>query len=69
MTPPALTELPNGYQDRPRRGAKPKAVCRSCPVLRQCRAHALAVREPYGIWGGPSRLERGRMACPTALVR
>jgi len=35
-----------------------KAVCNTCPVLAQCRAHALAVREPYGIWGGLSEEER-----------
>ena len=35
-----------------------KAVCASCPVIQQCRAHALAVREPYGIWGGLSEDER-----------
>jgi WhiB family redox-sensing transcriptional regulator len=27
-------------------------------VLRQCRAHALAVREPYGVWGGLSEQDR-----------
>ena len=35
-----------------------KSVCNTCPVLAQCRAHALAVREPYGIWGGLSEEER-----------
>ena len=35
-----------------------KAVCASCPVIQQCRAHALAVREPYGIWGGLSEDDR-----------
>jgi len=35
-----------------------KAACNTCPVLAQCRAHALAVREPYGIWGGLSEEER-----------
>ena len=29
-----------------------KAICSSCPVRQQCLEHALAVREPYGIWGG-----------------
>lgn len=43
---------------RAEREARAKAVCRSCPVIRQCRTHALAVREPYGIWGGLSRLDR-----------
>jgi len=35
-----------------------KAVCAQCPVLAACRAHALAVQEPYGIWGGLSEEER-----------
>jgi WhiB family redox-sensing transcriptional regulator len=35
-----------------------KAVCAACPVLAQCAAHALAVREPYGVWGGMSEDER-----------
>jgi WhiB family transcriptional regulator, redox-sensing transcriptional regulator len=33
-------------------------MCRQCPVVAQCRAHALAVGEPYGIWGGLSESER-----------
>jgi len=33
-------------------------VCASCPVIAQCRAHALAVQEPYGIWGGLSEDDR-----------
>ena len=35
-----------------------KAVCASCPVLRECAAHALTVREPYGVWGGMTEDER-----------
>ena len=35
-----------------------KAVCFSCPVLEACRKHALAVQEPYGIWGGLSEDDR-----------
>ena len=35
-----------------------KQICRTCPVLQQCRRHALAVREPYGVWGGLSKPER-----------
>ena len=39
-----------------------KAVCAACPVLQACREHALAVREPYGIWGGLDESERQRLA-------
>ena len=35
-----------------------KAICRTCPVITQCLAHALRVQEPYGIWGGRSEDER-----------
>lgn len=35
-----------------------KAVCRDCPVRRQCRDHALEAGEPYGIWGGTTPKER-----------
>ena len=40
------------------REQRAKQVCRSCPVLEQCRRHALTVHEPYGVWGGLSEAER-----------
>ena len=40
------------------REAHAKQICRSCPVIQQCRAHSLAAREPYGVWGGMSESER-----------
>ncbi len=43
---------------RARREARAKSVCRTCPVRAECAAHALAVREPYGVWGGFSETER-----------
>ncbi len=43
---------------RANREAAAKAVCRACPVLLACRAHALSAREPYGVWGGLSEHER-----------
>ena len=43
---------------RAAREARAKNVCRGCPVLAQCRDHALAVREPYGVWGGMTAGER-----------
>ncbi len=43
---------------RSNREAAAKAVCSTCPVLQRCRAHALASREPYGVWGGLSEHER-----------
>lgn len=29
-----------------------KAICRTCPVIAECRAYALANRESWGVWGG-----------------
>ena len=43
---------------RANREAAAKAVCATCPVLLACREHALASREPYGVWGGLSEHER-----------
>lgn len=40
------------------REAAAKAVCSSCPVAAECLEHALTVREPFGVWGGLSELER-----------
>ncbi|MFV2099934.1 WhiB family transcriptional regulator [Micromonospora sp. LOL_024] len=46
---------------RLRRESAAKAVCRACPVRAECAAHALSVREPYGVWGGFSESERQRL--------
>ena len=35
-----------------------KAVCEICPVKKDCLEYALDAREPYGIWGGLTELER-----------
>jgi len=43
---------------RSNREASAKAVCATCPVLMSCREHALAAREPYGVWGGLSEHDR-----------
>ena len=56
---------------RVRREMAAKAICARCPVLDACAAHALAVREPYGVWGGMSEDDReeilsGRRAAPAA---
>jgi WhiB family redox-sensing transcriptional regulator len=46
---------------RNRREAEAKSVCATCPVRPECAAHALSVREPYGVWGGFSESERLRL--------
>ena len=40
------------------RASAAKEICLGCPVLQQCRRHALTVREPYGVWGGLTEDER-----------
>jgi len=35
-----------------------KRVCARCPVMVQCREHALLQPEPYGVWGGLTAAER-----------
>lgn len=40
------------------RVARAKEVCRTCPVIVQCRHHALTVQEPFGVWGGLDETER-----------
>lgn len=43
---------------RAAREDRAKMVCRGCPVLQECREHALTVHEPYGVWGGLTAAER-----------
>lgn len=40
------------------RVARAKQICRGCPVIVQCRHHALTVEEPFGVWGGLDENER-----------
>jgi WhiB family redox-sensing transcriptional regulator len=44
--------------ERVQREARAKEMCRRCPVMAECRAHALNAVESYGIWGGLSASER-----------
>jgi WhiB family redox-sensing transcriptional regulator len=43
-----------------------KKVCARCPVVDPCRAHALATREYYGVWGGMSESERDEATTATS---
>lgn len=54
---------------RVRRQTAAKAVCAACPVLSNCRRHALMVHEPYGVWGGLSEEERARMVAGDAKAQ
>jgi WhiB family redox-sensing transcriptional regulator len=57
---PTLFFHPEGERGPARRNrdAAAKAICAGCPVIEQCRQHALAVREPYGVWGCLTEDER-----------
>jgi WhiB family redox-sensing transcriptional regulator len=47
------------FPDRGESSAEAKALCKSCPVQRQCLDVALSDASLRGIWGGMS--ERGRV--------
>ena len=57
---PELFFHPEGERGPSRRNRESaaKAVCARCPVVTECAVHALAVREPYGVWGGLSEDDR-----------
>jgi WhiB family redox-sensing transcriptional regulator len=67
---PELFFHPEGERGpaRANRELAAKAICASCPVLQQCAAHALLVREPYGVWGGMSEEEREARFARRALA-
>ncbi len=48
--------------DRLRREVRAKAICHVCPVRSDCHQHALAVGEPFGIWGGMTEADRRDLA-------
>ncbi|MET9387507.1 WhiB family transcriptional regulator [Streptomyces sp. NPDC002928] len=45
-----------------------KAVCRRCPVMKQCLNWAIRVDPVEGIWGGTTEAERRAMRHRTARV-
>jgi WhiB family redox-sensing transcriptional regulator len=48
--------------DRERREMRAKAICNVCPVMSECRTYAVAIREPFGIWGGMTENDRKQLA-------
>ncbi|MEV6205832.1 WhiB family transcriptional regulator [Kitasatospora sp. NPDC051914] len=46
-----------------------KRICGHCPVRAECLAHALGVREPYGVWGGMGEDERRAFMGPARPAR
>ncbi|MDX2356998.1 WhiB family transcriptional regulator [Dietzia sp. PP-33] len=47
---------------RRRKESAAKKLCAQCPVIEACRAHAMAHRELYGVWGGMTEADRHRLA-------
>lgn len=41
--------------------AAAKALCMTCPVVAACGSHAIAAREPHGVWGGLDERDRERI--------
>lgn len=56
--PPPYAERREEREVRERRA---KAVCASCPVRGECLDYALEIREPHGVWGGLTEVERRAM--------
>ena len=44
-----------------RREADAKVICAGCPVRQRCLEWALTVREPHGVWGGMTPVERDEL--------
>ena len=56
--PPSTVERKD---ERDRREQKAKAICSVCPVKGECLDFAMAIREPYGIWGGLTEADRRQL--------
>jgi WhiB family transcriptional regulator, redox-sensing transcriptional regulator len=44
--------------ERRTRETRAKRICAACSVRDECLDYALRTKEPYGIWGGLTELER-----------
>ena len=49
------------FPDKGKRGSAAKAICRTCPVIDACLAHALADPSIQGIWAATSEKERAKL--------
>lgn len=57
----AVIPCSNGNEwmsENPRQQQRAATLCRGCSVLAECRAFALAVNEPNGVWGGTTPTDR-----------
>jgi WhiB family redox-sensing transcriptional regulator len=44
--------------ERIHRESQAKAICMACAVRQECLEYAVEIREPHGIWGGMTEVER-----------
>jgi WhiB family redox-sensing transcriptional regulator len=58
VTGVVIEDTDSGDQRVIDRHQKAKAVCAKCPVVAQCREHALRFGEDFGTWGGLSEDDR-----------
>jgi WhiB family redox-sensing transcriptional regulator len=56
--PPSHSERKDERLSRERAA---KAICKTCPVRRDCLDYAIRIREPHGIWGGLNEVERKQL--------
>lgn len=52
---------PEAKEEREHRERGAKAICATCPVRIECLEYAIRIREPHGIWGGLTEMERRRL--------
>ena len=45
--------------EKAKREKRAKEICKRCPVVYECLAFAFDNEEPFGIWGGLTRRQRG----------
>ena len=62
--PPTTSER---KEERERREVRAKSICDVCPVQSDCLDYAVTIREPYGIWGGLTEMERRLHATRAAV--
>ena len=54
---------------RRRRESQAKAICSDCPVVFECREHAIRTPEKYGVWGALSASDRDHIVRGPSTVR
>lgn len=58
---PTMFFGPNRFEPKRERLAREQAavaICGTCPVIKECREHAVTHGEHYGVWGGLGEADR-----------